>query len=280
MPRASPALKSIDACPFAPELLDGALSEFEAIGSRTLAELVRGEAAVRRVPLVERIPRRRHLTEREAELARRVASGKTNAEIASLLGLSPKTVGHHLSNILSKCGVRSRVDVATLCKGQKTTAKSATVTDTLSSKGGSFCIPAFGGFGGTIFSPSASPSIKPKVTSSTTNYNKKMPPLGTGTALSYLQLSTSGAVQFGTKSPAGGGLTSKSIKAGQTYTAFGQASAFGLTQKFTPCYTVAGKGSGGGSIGGIGSLPKKQDVPVPAKGFIEIYPGKQASAKC
>ena len=31
-----------------------------------------------------------------------------------LLGLSPKTVGHHLSSILGKCGVRSRVDIAAL----------------------------------------------------------------------------------------------------------------------------------------------------------------------
>jgi DNA-binding CsgD family transcriptional regulator len=35
-------------------------------------------------------------------------------EIGQLLGLSPKTVGHHLSSILGKCGVRSRVDIAAL----------------------------------------------------------------------------------------------------------------------------------------------------------------------
>jgi DNA-binding CsgD family transcriptional regulator len=95
-------------------LLDAALAEFEAIGSPALARRVRAAAAPRRIPLARRVPRRRHLTQREAELARYVAAGKTNAEIANLLGLSPKTVGHHLSNILSKCGVRSRVDVASL----------------------------------------------------------------------------------------------------------------------------------------------------------------------
>jgi DNA-binding CsgD family transcriptional regulator/tetratricopeptide (TPR) repeat protein len=96
------------------EALSAILAEFESIGSLALAQRVRDEADRLRVSLDERVPRRRHLTEREAELARLVASGKTNAEIAGVLGLSTKTVGHHLSNILSKCGVRSRVDVATL----------------------------------------------------------------------------------------------------------------------------------------------------------------------
>jgi DNA-binding NarL/FixJ family response regulator len=96
------------------EALSALLAEFESIGSLELAQRVRDEAERRRISLDERVPRRRHLTERETELARLVASGKTNAEIAGVLGLSTKTVGHHLSNILSKCGVRSRVDVATL----------------------------------------------------------------------------------------------------------------------------------------------------------------------
>jgi DNA-binding CsgD family transcriptional regulator len=96
------------------EALSASLAEFETIGSQTMTQRVRREAARLRISLDERVPRRRHLTEREAELARLVAAGKTNAEIAGALGLSTKTVGHHLSNILSKCGVRSRVDVAAL----------------------------------------------------------------------------------------------------------------------------------------------------------------------
>ncbi|HTA39389.1 MAG TPA: LuxR C-terminal-related transcriptional regulator [Candidatus Acidoferrales bacterium] len=96
------------------EALSAALAEFDSIGTQTMAQRVRREAERLHVALGERVRRRRHLTEREAELARLVAAGKTNAEIAGLLGLSTKTVGHHLSNILSKCGVRSRVDVAAL----------------------------------------------------------------------------------------------------------------------------------------------------------------------
>jgi DNA-binding CsgD family transcriptional regulator len=96
------------------DLLAQAAAEFEAIGSPILARRARRDAATRGLTLATRVARRRHLTSREAELARYVASGKTNAEIGQLLGLSPKTVGHHLSNILGKCGVRSRVEIAAL----------------------------------------------------------------------------------------------------------------------------------------------------------------------
>jgi DNA-binding NarL/FixJ family response regulator len=49
------------------------------------------------------------LTEREEELLRLVASGKSNKAIAADLSLSQKTVERHLSNIFSKLGVTSRV---------------------------------------------------------------------------------------------------------------------------------------------------------------------------
>ncbi|HEV8623086.1 MAG TPA: AAA family ATPase [Acidimicrobiia bacterium] len=48
------------------------------------------------------------LTEREAEILRLVAAGKTNKQIASELYLSVKTVGRHLGNIFRKLGVSSR----------------------------------------------------------------------------------------------------------------------------------------------------------------------------
>jgi hypothetical protein len=166
------------------------------------------------------------------------------------------------------------------CAGQKTTAKSASLTQPLSTKGGSFCIPAFKGFGGTILYPGASPSIKLTVTSSTTDYNHAMPPLGSGTVLFYLQLKINSATSFSPSVKAGGGLTGKGIKAGQTYTAFGQALVLGQTFPLPGCYTTATKGKSGGVIGGVGTLLKGQNIPVAAQGFIEIYPGKQVSAKC
>jgi DNA-binding CsgD family transcriptional regulator/tetratricopeptide (TPR) repeat protein len=52
------------------------------------------------------------LTEREAEIAGLVAIGLSNHEIAERLVLSDKTVGHHVSAILGKLGVRRRAEVA------------------------------------------------------------------------------------------------------------------------------------------------------------------------
>lgn len=48
------------------------------------------------------------LTEREAEVLRLVAAGRTNKQVAEELYLSAKTVGRHLSNIFAKLGVNSR----------------------------------------------------------------------------------------------------------------------------------------------------------------------------
>jgi DNA-binding NarL/FixJ family response regulator len=48
------------------------------------------------------------LTEREAEVLRLVAGGRSNREIAALLFLSEKTVARHLSNIFTKLGISSR----------------------------------------------------------------------------------------------------------------------------------------------------------------------------
>ena len=52
------------------------------------------------------------LSERELEVAKLVATGKTNRQIATEIFLSEKTVESHLSHIFSKLGVRSRSAVA------------------------------------------------------------------------------------------------------------------------------------------------------------------------
>ncbi|MEV8638219.1 AAA family ATPase [Streptosporangium sp. NPDC051023] len=52
------------------------------------------------------------LSPRESEVARLVALGRTNAEIAEVLFLSPRTVEAHVAKVLRKVGVRSRTEVA------------------------------------------------------------------------------------------------------------------------------------------------------------------------
>ena len=52
------------------------------------------------------------LTAREQDIAGRVAAGASNAEIAAALFLSRKTVERHVSNILARCGVRNRAELA------------------------------------------------------------------------------------------------------------------------------------------------------------------------
>src|SRR3954471_22304567 len=53
-----------------------------------------------------------NLTTRELEILPLLAAGLRNAEIATQLFLSPKTVDHHVSHILAKLGVHARGDVA------------------------------------------------------------------------------------------------------------------------------------------------------------------------
>ncbi|HEX6208156.1 MAG TPA: LuxR C-terminal-related transcriptional regulator [Actinomycetota bacterium] len=52
------------------------------------------------------------LSPRELEVARLVAEGRTNRQIAESLYLSPRTVGHHVSNAMRKLGVTSRAALA------------------------------------------------------------------------------------------------------------------------------------------------------------------------
>ena len=52
------------------------------------------------------------LSEREAEVLRLIAAGRTNAEIAEALVISPHTVGRHVSNIFGKLGTTHRADAA------------------------------------------------------------------------------------------------------------------------------------------------------------------------
>ena len=58
------------------------------------------------------------LTSREVEVLQLLARGRTNKEIASRLGLTPKTASNHIEHIYAKLGVTSRA-AATLCAIQQ-----------------------------------------------------------------------------------------------------------------------------------------------------------------
>ncbi|GAB3110759.1 helix-turn-helix transcriptional regulator [Streptomyces calidiresistens] len=54
------------------------------------------------------------LTPQQLRVARHVAEGATNREVAVRLSVSPRTVDHHLRNVFSVLGIRSRVELTRL----------------------------------------------------------------------------------------------------------------------------------------------------------------------
>ena len=59
------------------------------------------------------------LTPRELEVLGWVAKGKTNRDIAEILGMSPRTVNKHLEHIFVKLGVETRSAAAALVVGKR-----------------------------------------------------------------------------------------------------------------------------------------------------------------
>jgi DNA-binding CsgD family transcriptional regulator len=92
------------------------LEALQAMGARTAAAIVerglrdQGVRGVRRGPRPATRANPAGLTARELEVLALVAEGLRNAEIAERLVVSEKTVGHHVSAVLRKLEVRSRVD--------------------------------------------------------------------------------------------------------------------------------------------------------------------------
>lgn len=56
----------------------------------------------------------RKLTPREREILVHLAEGKSNREIASLLGISRSTVQNHIHNLLEKLEARSRLEAVVI----------------------------------------------------------------------------------------------------------------------------------------------------------------------
>ncbi|HYV97436.1 MAG TPA: helix-turn-helix transcriptional regulator [Gemmatimonadaceae bacterium] len=51
------------------------------------------------------------ITKREADVARQVANGRSNAEIARVLRVSVHTIRRHVEHVLVRLGVRRRTEV-------------------------------------------------------------------------------------------------------------------------------------------------------------------------
>jgi HD-GYP domain-containing protein (c-di-GMP phosphodiesterase class II) len=65
-------------------------------------------AAAGQAPRPPNVARPAGLTEREVDVLRLIARGHSNKTAAALLGISAKTVGHHVEHIYAKCGVSTR----------------------------------------------------------------------------------------------------------------------------------------------------------------------------
>ncbi len=90
------------------DLLDEALSVFEELGAPLWAAKARSELA----GIGGRPPAPAALTPTEEQVARLVAEGRTNREVAATLGMSVHTVDTHLRRIYRKLQVRSRTELA------------------------------------------------------------------------------------------------------------------------------------------------------------------------
>lgn len=86
--------------------------EVEALAARTRI----GVEAPSRIDLDDASAERLGLTPREREVLGLVAAGRTNRQIGEQLYVSEKTASVHVSNILRKLGVNSRVDAAAIAQ--------------------------------------------------------------------------------------------------------------------------------------------------------------------
>jgi DNA-binding NarL/FixJ family response regulator len=86
--------------------------------SRRLMERWRGKG-----PLVER------LTARETDVLRLLVKGSSNKEIAHALGVGLRTVEGYVSNVIAKCGVRSRTEAVLFALSHNLATVPAAETD-------------------------------------------------------------------------------------------------------------------------------------------------------
>ncbi|MEA2533180.1 MAG: hypothetical protein QOJ93_991 [Actinomycetota bacterium] len=86
--------------------------QIEALATRAGILLEEPAGSVTPAPAVPSVEAELGLTRRELEVLRLVALGLTNREVATTLFISEKTAGVHVSNILRKLDLRSRVEAS------------------------------------------------------------------------------------------------------------------------------------------------------------------------
>jgi DNA-binding CsgD family transcriptional regulator len=93
--------------------LRDALATFEGLNTPLWADRARAELEATGITARKRDPSTLDaLTPQELRIAKLVAAGASNREVAGQLFLSPKTVEYHLHKVYMKLGVSSRVELA------------------------------------------------------------------------------------------------------------------------------------------------------------------------
>jgi DNA-binding NarL/FixJ family response regulator len=105
------ATKSIAAIPDHPEL------KLHYMGHAGSNEFLLRLAKEQTTPLPTAFASEFGLTTREGEVLSWLSKGKTNRDIAQILGLSPRTVDKHLEQIYAKLGVENRTAAAAIATG-------------------------------------------------------------------------------------------------------------------------------------------------------------------
>lgn len=103
----------------APAATDVARCAVRHTSAKELVEMVRSTAADRRSvcrvpgdwPAKEILPRNRALTDRERQVLKLLAEGRTVRSAATVLGLSIKTVDAHKFNLMRKLGIHNKAEL-------------------------------------------------------------------------------------------------------------------------------------------------------------------------
>ncbi|HKR98106.1 MAG TPA: LuxR C-terminal-related transcriptional regulator, partial [Candidatus Dormibacteraeota bacterium] len=104
--------------------LRAALEGFERVQATPWAARARAELRASGATARKRDPSTLdQLTPHELQIARLVAEGLSNKEVAAQLYLSPRTIDFHLRNVFAKLGIKSRTQLASLSLGSLDSAE-------------------------------------------------------------------------------------------------------------------------------------------------------------